>query len=703
MDITWINHHLSSITIIILALVCTSLFAIIGSIWMISNPTGSEKMRTISARIREGASAFLWSEYQWIALVVMTISVILGYFHYDSFPLARIGNFMLGALFSCIAGIIGMWIATLSNVRTAEGARSSLAQAFSISFIGGAIMGVSVVGLALLGLSCLLAFAISGAHVVSATGASLISTSQLKVGIDILTGFALGGETVALFARVAGGIYTKAADVGADIVGKVEAGIPEDDPRNPAVIADNVGDNVGDVAGMGADLFGSYISTLLAAIVLGTEMEEINKVSKLLLPLTIGGLGLLSSLIAIGFIWMIRRRFTVTLSLEFGNLLSIILTIVGSYLVLPILIGSGHKIAIVGTLSSVDGLFYCIMIGLGVGWIVSWTSGYFTGIGKPPVNFIVRQSITGPATNLISGLGIGMISTAIPMIIFAVAIYGAYSLGEFYGVAMAGVGLMATTTMQLAMDAFGPIADNAGGIAEMGGLDKKVRERTDILDAVGNTTAAMGKGFAIASAALTSLALFASFIHIAGIQGIDLYKAPVLGGLFIGAMIPFLFSALIITSVGKAAMQMVHEVRRQFREIPGILEGKDNPQYGQCVRIATKAALLEMILPGLIALIVPTIVGNLGGAEMLAAFLAGLVVSGTAMALLQCNAGGAWDNAKKAFEKGVTVDGKKITKGSQPHQAAVVGDTVGDPLKDASGPAINILIKLSIIVALMVV
>ena len=507
-----------------------------------------------------------------------------------------------------------------------------------------------------------------------------------------------------MFARVGGGIYTKAADVGADLVGKVEAGIPEDDPRNPATIADNVGDNVGDVAGMGADLFGSYVATILASMVLASEIDTLNTdkffgLSTLILPMMIAGLGIIFSIIGVSFV-KIKEQGNVQKALNLGNWSSIILTAVASYFlciwILP------DSMSLRGATFTPIQVYYSILTGLIVGTAISLITEYFTSMNRPPVLSIIKQSSTGSATNIISGLSVGMMSTALPILLFATGIYISFYFAGFYGVAIAAAGMMATTAMQLAIDAFGPIADNAGGIAEMSGLPEEVRNRTDILDAVGNTTAASGKGFAIASAALTSLALFAAFVGISGISTIDIYKADVLAGLFIGAMIPFVFSALTISAVGRAAMAMVTEVRRQFREIKGIMEGEASPEYDKCVNISTNAAIKEMMLPGLMALVVPVIVGFTFGPEVLGGLLAGVTVSGVLMAIFQSNAGGAWDNAKKSFEKGVEIDGKMEFKGSEAHKASVTGDTVGDPFKDTSGPSMNILIKLMSIVALVI-
>ena len=525
----------------------------------------------------------------------------------------------------------------------------------------------------------------------------------MRTAIEVLAGFSLGAESIALFARVGGGIYTKAADVGADLVGKVEAGIPEDDVRNPATIADNVGDNVGDVAGMGADLFGSYVATILATMVLGQEIEVTDNFggfSPILLPMMIAGVGLLASLVSTFFVRIKGEDSSVQNALNLGNWASVIITFITSYFLVKKMLPETLNLR--GFEFTSNGVFLAIVVGLVVGALMSIITEYYTAMGKRPVLSIIEKSGTGHATNIIGGLAVGMESTVLPILVLAAGIILSYKFAGLYGVSIAAAGMMATTAMQLAIDAFGPIADNAGGIAEMSQLPPEVRERTDNLDAVGNTTAATGKGFAIASAALTSLALFAAFVGIAGIKSIDIYKADVLAGLFVGGMIPFIFSALCIAAVGKAAMEMVNEVRRQFREIPGIMEYKAEPEYDKCVAISTEASIRQMILPGAIALITPVLVGFTMGPEVLGGLLAGVTVSGVLMGLFQSNAGGAWDNAKKSFEKGVLIDGVTHKKGSEPHKAAVTGDTVGDPFKDTSGPSMNILIKLMSIVSLVI-
>lgn len=542
---------------------------------------------------------------------------------------------------------------------------------------------------------------------------------DMTVVLEALAGFSLGAESIALFARVGGGIYTKAADVGADLVGKVEAGIPEDDPRNPATIADNVGDNVGDVAGMGADLFGSYVATVLAAMVLGNYVirdmsitnqfvDDFNNMGPILLPLVIAGVGILASIIGTFFVKISgndAKEAAVQRALDIANWSAIILTGIVTWFLIQWMLPPTIQMEFFGEgMKDVPSrhVFYACLIGLAVGALISFVTAYYTSLGKKPVLDIVKNSSTGAATNIIAGLAVGMKSTFWSVLLFAAAIYGSYALAGFYGVALAASAMMATTAMQLAIDAFGPIADNAGGVAEMSELDEKVRERTDILDSVGNTTAAVGKGFAIASAALTALALFAAYVTFTGIEGINIYKADVLAMLFVGGMIPVVFSALAMKSVGKAAMEMVKEVRRQFKEIPGIMEGTGTPDYAKCVDISTKAALREMILPGLITIVTPILVGWLFGAEPLGGYMAGVCVSGVMWAIFQNNAGGAWDNAKKSFEAGVEIDGKMEYKGSEAHKAAVTGDTVGDPFKDTSGPSMNILIKLTCLVGLVI-
>ena len=672
---------------------------IVKSAWVSKQDAGDDKMKELAGYIAHGAMAFLKAEWKVLSYFVFITVILLswsGTLVEDSHPLIG-AAFVVGAVFSAFAGWIGMNIATKANVRTTQAARTGLAKALKVSFTGGTVMGLGVAGLAVLGLGSLFIVFVQIFDVVDATGL------EMKMAIEVLAGFSLGAESIALFARVGGGIYTKAADVGADLVGKVEAGIPEDDPRNPATIADNVGDNVGDVAGMGADLFGSYVATILATMVLGQEInsaDDFGGMSPILLPMIIAGVGLIFSIIGASFVRISNDDGDVQKALNIGNWGSIVLTGIASYFLVDYLLP--ETLSIRGFEFVSINVFWAIFLGLIVGALMSIITEYYTAMGRRPVLSIVKQSSTGHATNIIGGLSVGMESTVLPIIVLAAGIYGSYALAGLYGVAIAAAGMMATTAMQLAIDAFGPIADNAGGIAEMSGLPEEVRGRTDILDAVGNTTAAAGKGFAIASAALTALALFAAFVGIAGIDSIDIYKAEVLSGLFFGAMIPFIFSSLAIAAVGRAAMAMVEEVRRQFRELPGIMEGKTTPEYDKCVDISTKASIREMVLPGAIALVVPVVIGFGFGPEVLGGTLAGITVSGVLMGIFQNNAGGAWDNAKKSFEKGVEINGKMEYKGSEPHKASVTGDTVGDPFKDTSGPSMNILIKLTSIVALII-
>ena len=672
--------------------------------WVSKQDEGTDLMKQISQYIAEGAMAFLKAEWKILGYFVVIVALLLG-FMASTNPHSHWAisiAFTLGAILSATAGYIGMRVATKANVRTAQAARTSLSRALKVSFTGGSVMGLGVAGLAVLGLGGL--FIILKA--IFAPQAEVNSEEMLRT-IEVLTGFSLGAESIALFARVGGGIYTKAADVGADLVGKVEAGIPEDDPRNPATIADNVGDNVGDVAGMGADLFGSYVATVLATMVLGQETvsdDAFGGMSPILLPMMIAGTGILFSIIATFFVRISENASISTVpvqkALNMGNWGSIVLTALASiglvYFILP------ETMTLRGIEFTKWGVLGAIAVGLTVGTLMSIITEYYTAIGKRPVLSIIRQSSTGHATNVIGGLAVGMESTCLPILVLASGIWGSYACAGLYGVAIAAAGMMATTAMQLAIDAFGPIADNAGGIAEMSELPKEVREKTDVLDAVGNTTAATGKGFAIASAALTSLALFAAFVGVAGINGIDIYKAKVLASLFVGAMIPFIFSSLAIRAVGQAAMAMVEEVRRQFRTIPGIMEGTGKPEYDKCVAISTDASIKKMMLPGAIAILSPLIMGFLLGPEALGGFLAGATVSGVLMGMFQNNAGGAWDNAKKSFEKGVEINGEMFYKKSEPHKASVTGDTVGDPFKDTSGPSMNILIKLMSIVSLVI-
>lgn len=682
--------------------------------WVNKQDAGDEKMQSLANYIKEGALAFLKAEYRVLAIFVIVAGGLLGVISamVETTHWFIVVAFVIGAVFSAVAGNIGMRIATSANVRTTQAARTSLPMALKVSFTGGTVMGLGVAGLAVFGLSMLFILLFTWFM-----GGQWTNNNDMTIVLEALAGFSLGAESIALFARVGGGIYTKAADVGADLVGKVEAGIPEDDPRNPATIADNVGDNVGDVAGMGADLFGSYVATVLASMVLGNYVirdmggsiqDDFNGIGPILLPLVIAGVGIIFSIIGTFFISIKgndAREPEVQAALNKGNWSAIIITGIASYFIIDLLLPANMQMDFFGIgiidIPSIN-VFYAVLIGLFVGAAISYFTEYYTGLGKKPVMDIVQNSSTGAATNIIAGLSTGMISTFAPIILFAGAIWGAYELAGFYGVGIAASAMMATTAMQLAIDAFGPIADNAGGIAEMSELPKEVRERTDILDSVGNTTAAVGKGFAIASAALTALALFAAYVTFTGIDGINIFKAKVLATLFVGGMVPVVFSALAMRSVGKAAMEMVKEVRRQFREIPGIMEGTGKPEYSKCVDISTKAAIREMMLPGAITIIAPLLIGFLMGPESLGSYMAGVAVSGVLWAIFQNNAGGAWDNAKKSFEAGVMIDGEMTYKGSEAHKAAVTGDTVGDPFKDTSGPSMNILIKLTCLIGLVI-
>jgi K(+)-stimulated pyrophosphate-energized sodium pump len=674
----------------------------IKSAWVTKQDAGEGAMTELSGYIADGAMAFLRAEWKVLSYFVVIAAILLAYSGTTvatSSPVIAL-SFITGAFLSAFAGYLGMRIATKANVRTTQAAKTSLAQALKVSFTGGTVMGLGVAGIAVLGLGSmfiiLYTFYVTSVH-------GNVNGAEMEKALDVLAGFSLGAESIALFARVGGGIYTKAADVGADLVGKVEAGIPEDDVRNPATIADNVGDNVGDVAGMGADLFGSYVATILATMVLGREIvshDNFGGIAPILLPMLIAGLGLIFSIVGASFVKITNETDSVQKALNKGNWLSILLTAIAAFFAVKWLMPDNMSIR--GVEFTKSDVFLAIVVGLVVGTLMSIITEYYTAMGKRPVMSIIRQSSTGHATNIIAGLAVGMESTVLPILVLAAGIYGSFHFAGLYGVAIAAAGMMATTAMQLAIDAFGPIADNAGGIAEMSGLPPEVRERTDNLDAVGNTTAATGKGFAIASAALTSLALFAAFVGVAGIDHIDIYKADVLAGLFVGGMIPFIFSALCISAVGRAAMAMVEEVRRQFREIPGIMEYKAKPEYEKCVAISTKASIREMMAPGLIALITPIIVGFAFGPEVLGGLLAGVTVSGVLMGIFQSNAGGAWDNAKKSFEKGVEINGEIYYKKSEPHKASVTGDTVGDPFKDTSGPSMNILIKLMSIMSLVI-
>ncbi len=685
------------------------LYTLVKFNWVSKQDAGNDRMKEISTYIAEGAMAFLKAEWKILGYFVVIVGILLAVMassNPHSHWLIAVA-FVAGAVFSATAGYIGMKAATKANVRTAHAARTSLSKALNVSFTGGAVMGMGVSGLAVLGLG--------GLYIILKqifAPDSAVNSEEMIRTIEVLTGFSLGAESIALFARVGGGIYTKAADVGADLVGKVEAGIPEDDPRNPATIADNVGDNVGDVAGMGADLFGSYVATVLATIVLGQQTtvvfgdDVLGGFSPIILPMLIAGVGIIFSIIGTLFVRVSDSAGistdVVQKALNMGNWGSIVLTAGASaglvYFILP------EAMELRGVMFTKWGVLGAIGVGLLVGALMSIITEYYTAMGKGPVKSIIKQSSTGHATNVIGGLAVGMESTFLPILVLAGGIWGSYQFAGLYGVAIAAAGMMATTAMQLAIDAFGPIADNAGGIAEMSELPKEVREKTDVLDAVGNTTAATGKGFAIASAALTALALFAAFVGVAmpDNQHIDIYKADVLASLFVGGMIPFIFSSLAIRAVGQAAMAMVEEVRRQFRTIPGIMEGTGKPEYDKCVAISTQASIKKMMLPGAITIISPLIIGFLLGPEALGGFLAGATVSGVLMGMFQNNAGGAWDNAKKSFEKGVEINGEMYYKKSEPHKASVTGDTVGDPFKDTSGPSMNILIKLMSIVSLVI-
>ena len=667
--------------------------------WVAKQDAGTTEMKTISGYIADGARAFLSREYRILAIFVVVVAVLLAFANMnlpDSSWVIAIA-FITGAFCSALAGFIGMNVATKANVRTTAAARTGLGPALNVAFSGGLVMGLSVVGLGVLGLSILfIAF-------------SAMDWS-LPVIVNVIAGFSLGASSIALFARVGGGIYTKAADVGADLAGKVYEGIPEDDPRNPATIADNVGDNVGDVAGMGADLFESYVGSIISTMVLGAAFVPALisgnydfPMGPVLLPMILAAVGIVVSVIASFFV-KVREGGNPQAALNVGQFGAAIIMAVLSFFIIRMMLPATFSVdtPIVGVFDyTANGVFFAVLVGIAAGVAIGLIAEFYTALNTRSVMGIVKQSVTGSATNIIAGLGVGMYSTGLPALVIALGIIGAYFFAGLFGIGMAAVGMLSVMGIQLAVDAYGPIADNAGGIAEMAGLDPVVRERTDTLDAVGNTTAAIGKGFAIGSAALTALALFAAFMTQVGLESIDVANPVILGGLLIGAMLPFVFSAMAMAAVGRAAAEMITEVGRQFREIVGLREGTAEADYARCVDISTQAALREMVLPGTLAVAVPVVVGFIS-VNMLGGLLVGVTVSGVLMAIFQANAGGAWDNAKKQIEGDVVIDGVVHGKGSEAHHAAVVGDTVGDPLKDTSGPSLNILIKLIAVVALVI-
>ena len=691
---------MNTYVILFLALLCgvvALVFARKRTAWIYAQEPGTEKMQEIGAAVREGAMAFLYREYKVLAVFVLVVAAILAYINSGYVKLVAV-SFVVGAFCSTLSGFFGMRVATASNMRTTNAARTGLPQALQVAFSGGAVMGMCVVGLGVIGLTVLtmIYFKIFGTGVEALQGTVL----------PIVTGFSMGASSIALFARVGGGIYTKAADVGADLVGKIEAGIPEDDPRNPGVIADNVGDNVGDVAGMGADLFESYVGSIVSAMVLGSAVSVAaggakSPLSMVILPLVIAGAGILFSVAGTFFV-KTREGGSPQTALNLGTISAAVVMALLTYPIVKFFAPAEFSMEdadqVLRTYAS-SGIFWATVAGLVAGVAIGLLATYYTAEGKGPSNRIADAAVTGAATNIIAGLGTGMMSTASCAICLAAATVVAYKWAGLYGIAMAGLGMLATTGIQLAVDAYGPIADNAGGIAQMTGLEKEVRERTDKLDACGNTTAAIGKGFAIGSAALTALALFAAFGQTLGLKKIDVTDPNVLAGLLVGAMMPFLFSAFAMTAVGQAAFSMVEEVRRQFKEIPGLLEGKPGARanYARCVDISTAAAIKKMTVPALLGVLTPVVVGFVWGPMMLGGLLAGVTVSGVMMALFMANAGGAWDNAKKHIEAGAHGG-----KGSPAHKAAVVGDTVGDPFKDTAGPSLNILMKLMSVVALVI-